>query len=60
MKHKSEGSGPGSAVSGVFPLSKLKAFFAEDGDFNRVWWKKHQKVMFVLAGCGKTRLLRQG
>ena len=31
MKHKSEGSGPGSAVSGIFPLSKLKAFFAELG-----------------------------
>lgn len=50
MKHKSEGSGSDSAVRGVFPLSKLKAFFAEDGDFNRVWWKKHQKVMFVLVG----------
>lgn len=50
MKHRIEGSGPDSAVSGVFPLHKLKSFFAEDGDFNRVWWTKHRKVMFVLVG----------
>ena len=50
MKHRSEGSGPDSAASGVFPLSKLKGFFTEDGDFNRVWWKKHRQVMFVLVG----------
>ena len=50
MKHRSEGSGPDSAVSGVFSLDKLKSFFADDGDFNRVWWKKHRKVMFVLVG----------
>lgn len=51
MKHRSEGSGPDSAVRGVFPLGKLKAFFAEDGDFNRVWWKKHRQVMFVLVAA---------
>ena len=37
-------------MSRVFPVRKLKSFFAEDGDFNRVWWKKHRKVMFVLVG----------
>lgn len=50
MKHRIEGAGPESAVSRVFPVRKLKSFFAEDGDFNRVWWKKHRKVMFVLVG----------
>ena len=49
MKHRSEGSGPDSVVGGMFPLSKLKSFFRENGEFNRVWWKKHQKVMFVLV-----------
>jgi hypothetical protein len=50
MKHRIEGSGPDSAVSRVFPLDKLKSFFAENGDFNRAWWTKHRKVMFVLVG----------
>jgi hypothetical protein len=50
MKHRSEVSGQGSAAQTAFPLNEVKAFFAEDGEFNRVWWKKHQKVMFVLVG----------
>jgi hypothetical protein len=50
MKHQSEGSGPGSAARTAFPLNEVKAFFEEGGEFNRVWWKKHQKVMFVLVG----------
>jgi len=50
MKHRIEGSGPDSAVSQVFPLDKLKNFFAANGDFNRVWWTKHRKVTFVLVG----------
>ena len=49
MKHRSEGSGPDSAVRGIFPVNRLIDLFAEDGDFNRVWWKKHRKVMFVLV-----------
>jgi len=50
MKHESEGNGPDSAARTAFPLNEVKAFFEEGGEFNRVWWKKHQKVMFVLVG----------
>lgn len=50
MKHSSEGAGPDSAVRRIYPVERLLGFFEEDGDFNRVWWKKHQKVMFVLVG----------
>ena len=42
MKHQSERSGPGSAARTAFPLNEVKALFEEGGEFNRVWWKKHQ------------------
>jgi hypothetical protein len=50
MKHKSEGNGQGSVARTLFPLNEVKAFFEEGREFNRVWWKKHEKVMFVLVG----------
>lgn len=51
MKHATEGGGPDdSVVRGLFPLDQVKAFFDEGGDFNRVWGKKHPKLVFVLVG----------
>jgi hypothetical protein len=51
MKHQSEPAGREPAALRAFPLADVKAFFDEDGEFNRVWWKKHEKVMFVLVGA---------
>ena len=47
---KREGAAPESQPDHEFPIAELKTLFREDGDFNRVWWKKHRKVMFVLVG----------
>jgi hypothetical protein len=49
-------TGTMSVAEAFFPKEKLKKFFREDGEFNRVWWKNNnQKIKFVLVGletCG--------
>jgi hypothetical protein len=51
MKHATEGRGPEESVArDLFPLDDVKTFFQENGQFNRVWGKKHRKVTFVLVG----------
>jgi hypothetical protein len=48
-------TGTMSVAEAFFPKEKLKKFFREDGEFNRVWWKQEEKVKFVLVGLETCR-----
>lgn len=50
MKDTREASGTGSVAQVMFNKDQIKEFFAEEGDFNKVWWAGQRKIKFVLVG----------